>query len=63
MLLDKSGAALITYPSAGGSITLVSITNVGNYAFDGCTALKTVKLSRRYTSARGPSVTVKPWKR
>jgi hypothetical protein len=44
MILDKAGAALIAYPTAGGTVDLSSITRVGSYAFYGCTALETVIL-------------------
>jgi hypothetical protein len=47
MLLDKSGANLIAYPSANGDLVLDNtITEVGNYAFSGNTALTTVSIPK-----------------
>jgi hypothetical protein len=48
MLLSKDGKTLVTYPSAGGTVTLNGVTAVGDYAFSGCIGL---------TSAAFPDVT------
>jgi hypothetical protein len=43
MLLNKNGDTLIAYPSASGTVTLVStVTIIGDDAFSGCYGLQTV---------------------
>jgi uncharacterized protein YjdB len=44
MLLSKDGKTLIAYSAASGTVTLDSITAVGDYAFFGCNALGTLNL-------------------
>jgi hypothetical protein len=44
MLLNKAGTTLIAYPAAGGTVTLPTITAIGNSAFSDCTALESVSL-------------------
>jgi hypothetical protein len=44
MLLNKAETALIAYPSASGEITLLSVTEIGSYAFSGCENLTYVSL-------------------
>jgi hypothetical protein len=43
ILLNKAGTTLYAYPSASGAVAVdAAITTIGDYAFSGCVALKTV---------------------
>ena len=42
--LVRNNTELVAYPSAAGSVTLPTITSIGDYAFGGCTALQSVNI-------------------